>query len=115
MTPLVAWGVIVALGTVLSLAGLIEARRDLVALREVPRNGRWMIARHQLIRYSLRLVMYALSIAAALLVSQPELVAWLLVADRIVLALTTASDLVTGAFLRRGIRAQLDRQKGAGT
>lgn len=114
LTPIFGWAVFVVLGAVLSLYGLIEARRDLVALRAVPRNGRWMVARHQLIRYALRLVMYALSTAAALSLAHPELVAWLLVADRIALALTTASDLVTGAFLRRGVREQLNRE-GAGS
>lgn len=91
---------------ILALWGVLESRRDLEALRELPRNGRWMVARHQLIRYGLRLVSTTV-IALAILVDV-RLVLWLLILDRAILALTTLSDLLTGAFLRRGIRQQLE-------
>lgn len=104
----IAWTVAVSVGTILTIVGIREALRDLDALRELPRNGRWMIARHQLIRYTLRLCMYGTSIAALAVTDNPTLIAWLLIADRIGLALTTSSDLLTGAFLRRGVRQHLE-------
>lgn len=107
---LAAWIGVVVLGVLLAVLGIIEAGRDLDALRQLPRNGRWMVARHQLIRYHLRLGMWATSILAMFALGAPDLIAWLLILDRVLLVAITSSDLVTGAFLRRGIAQELQRE-----
>lgn len=108
---LTIWLGVVAVGLMLSVLGVLDASRDLEALRELPRNGRWLVARHQLLRYVLRVAMYGTSVLAMFALGAPELVAWLLIADRILLTATTLSDLLTGAFLRRGIREDLIEQR----
>lgn len=109
MTPeLLIWLSTSIVGLLLAIRGVLEATRDLRALRAVtPRNGRWMVARQQLIRYALRIGMSG-SFALAAIVGDVRLIVWLLIAGNIGLSLTTASDLVTGAFLRRSIRRQLE-------
>lgn len=112
----VAWIATVLVGTVLAFYGLVEARRDLDALRLIPRNGRWMIARHQLVRYGLRLGMYGTSIGAvAVLGVAPDVIPWLLVLDRVLLGMSTASDLITAAFMRRGVRRQVQDEMAKGS
>jgi hypothetical protein len=90
-------------GLILAAVGIEDARRDLVALREIPRNGRWMVARHQLIRYALRVLICLCFIGAALVNSMVAAI-WLLILANVGLALTTLSDLLTAAFLRRQVR-----------
>ena len=105
---LLAYALANGLTAALSAWGVIESRRDLAALQGVPRNGRWMVARHQLLRYGLRLV--SASVIGMVIFVDVNLAVILLIVDRIVLALTTLSDLLTGAFLRRGVRQYLEEQ-----
>lgn len=105
---LLAYAVANAVVAILAAWGVVESRRDLAALADMPRNGRWMVARHQLLRYGLRLLSSA--VLGVLLFVDLRLAIAMLILDRLILAATTLSDLLTGAFLRRGIRQSLEDQ-----
>lgn len=104
--PIGVWIASSIVGLILATWGVGVALGDLEALREIPRNGRYLVARHQLIRYVIRVAMSLALVASALV--DVGLVVWLLILVNLGLALTTLSDLVTGAFLRRSVRRKLE-------
>jgi small-conductance mechanosensitive channel len=111
MPPAVAlWLATSIAGLALALYGVREAWRDLEALRGIPRNGRWMVARHQLIRYLLR-AFICLCFIGAVFVGQMDWATALLVFANIGLLAIALSELTTAAFLRRGIRAKLELEE----
>lgn len=89
-------------GLLLSIVGMRDAQLDMAALRALPRNGRWMIARHQLIRNALRVGITSAFIGAGLLGG--DWTVTLLIVANIALLATIGSDLATAAFLRAGVR-----------
>jgi hypothetical protein len=113
--PLSIWLATSIVGLMLAALGLLEGWRDMQSLREIPKNGRWMIARHQLLRYSLRAVSFVAFIAA---VFASDYIVPLLILANLCLLANTASDLVTAAFLRADVRAKLEQldqlEKGTG-
>lgn len=115
MTPALAiWLISSIAGLALATWGIRDAILDLNALREIPRNGRWMVARHQLLRYLLRASMGVCFVLAAV-VGDVDWTIGLLVLSNVLLAVITLSDLATAAFLRRGVRATLEERGNDGS
>lgn len=94
-----------AIGALAAILGVYEAQQDRRALREVPRNGRHLLAGQQLFRQLLRLGIFVLWTAAPFLPIQLLVAA--LIGANLLLILATSSDLYVGAILRRmyGLRS----------
>lgn len=98
-----AWLVTSLVGLGLALYGIVQALLDRRAVSRIrPRNGRHLLATQQLIRYALRVLIFASWIGALGAVrASVELFAALMILANVALAAATASDLYVAAMLRR--------------
>ena len=96
----VAWAALSLVAFGVSVAGFADAHRDLAALRGIaPRNGRYLVARHALVRQAIRAAMAVAMLSIAF--DQGALFVLVIFALNVGLSLSAWSDLFVGSYLRR--------------